>query len=93
MDFGAALDTLKVGGKVARTGWNGAGMWIALSPGFDDLAAHRIWSAPIREHAENHDGAATFRPYLMMKTAQGDFVPWVASQSDVLAEDWEPVEA
>lgn len=27
--------------------------------------------------------------YLMMFTAQGDFVPWLASQTDVLAEDWE----
>ena len=32
-----------------------------------------------------------FRPYLMMLTAQGDFVPWVASQSDLLADDWEVV--
>lgn len=31
------------------------------------------------------------RPYLMMRTAQGDYVPWVASQSDLLAEDWEVV--
>lgn len=28
------------------------------------------------------------RPYLMMRTAQGDYVPWVASQTDLLAEDW-----
>lgn len=27
--------------------------------------------------------------YIMMKTAQGDFVPWLASQTDMLAEDWE----
>lgn len=32
------------------------------------------------------------RPYLMMATAQGDYVPWVASQSDVLSEDWVIVE-
>lgn len=89
MDFGAALNTLKSGGRVARSGWNGEGMWVALSPGYDDLPSGKIWSAPIRDHAEQHDGTATFRPYLMMLTAQGDFVPWVASQSDILAEDWE----
>jgi len=33
-----------------------------------------------------------FRPYIMMWTANGDFVPWLASQSDVLAEDWEVAE-
>ena len=27
-------------------------------------------------------------PYIYMRTAQGDLVPWVASQTDLLAEDW-----
>ena len=31
-------------------------------------------------------------PYIYMKTAQGDLVPWLASQTDLLAEDWENVE-
>ena len=30
-------------------------------------------------------------PYIYMKTAQGDFVPWLASQSDILSEDWKIV--
>jgi len=31
-------------------------------------------------------------PYIYMKTAQDDLVPWVASQTDLLAEDWRVVE-
>ena len=30
-------------------------------------------------------------PYVYMKTAQGDLVPWVISQTDLLAQDWEKV--
>lgn len=30
-----------------------------------------------------------FLPYLMFRTAQGDFVPWLASQTDILAGDWQ----
>lgn len=88
MDFGEAIRIVKDGGKVRRTGWNGLGMWIALSPGCDGLAAERIWSTPIREYAQRRDGTADFGPYLMMLTAQGGFVPWTASHTDLLYEDW-----
>ena len=67
-DFGAALVYLKRGKKVARTGWNGKGMWIAIcSPG---------------HHEHMH------RPYIYMKATDDSLVPWVASQTDMLAEDW-----
>lgn len=89
MDFSEALRAVKDGARIARTGWNGKGMWVALSPGFKGLPADKIWAAPIREHADEHGHAADFRPYLMMLTAQGDFVPWVISQTDALADDWE----
>ena len=31
-------------------------------------------------------------PYIYMSTVQGDLVPWLASQTDMLSEDWEVVE-
>jgi hypothetical protein len=37
------------------------------------------------------DDMVPYRDYIAMKTAQNDVVPWVASQTDVLAEDWEIV--
>jgi hypothetical protein len=88
MDFGNALTLLRGGKKLAREGWNGKGMWITLSPGHQALPPEQIWSPAIREHAEAKGSNMTFRPYLMMLTADGEMVPWVASQTDVLALDW-----
>lgn len=72
MNFGAALEALKAGKKVTRSGWNGKGMWIHL------------------QVPDAHSKMGL--PYLYMRTAQGPLVPWLASQTDVLAEDWSVVE-
>lgn len=69
MNFGQALEKLKRGDKVARSGWNGKGMWIKLQ--------------------EPTETSKMTLPYIYLKTATGDLVPWLASQSDLLAEDWE----
>jgi hypothetical protein len=90
MDIGEALAVLRSGGTVTRDGWNGTGMWVALSPGFE-LPADRIFSAPIQEAVG--DGIGRFAPYLMMRTATGEFVPWLASQTDILAADWRTVQS
>jgi len=69
MDFGEALDEMKThGAHVARKGWNGQGMYVALQmpDQFSKIG----------------------RPYLYMKPMDGNLVPWVASQSDLLGEDW-----
>ena len=89
-DFGWAISALKRGEKVSRTGWNGKGMYIVYQKGYPE-------GIPINKNTAEATGepegtVLKFRPYLLMKTAQGDFVPWLASQSDVLAEDWEIVE-
>jgi hypothetical protein len=90
--FSAALVVLKDGGKVARSGWNGKGMWIAYSPGAIDLPAEKFFAAPNREYAEQNGGVATVLPCLTMKTAIGEILMgWLASQSDMLAEDWQIV--
>lgn len=91
LTFGMAIELLKLGKKVAREGWNGKGMWIALSPGAKDLAADKFWAGPNREFAEQNGGTATVRPYITMKSADGEIVAWTASQSDVLADDWREV--
>lgn len=93
MDIGQAINYLKVEeGKVSRSGWNGKGMWITYSPGHENLAAERIWSPVIRQHVlDNELETVTFRPYIMMKTADDEFIPWICSQSDLLATDWFPL--
>ncbi len=86
MDFGQALVELKRGQRVTRQGWNGKGMYITHQPGYPS-------GIPINSNTAQATGlpegtVCKFRPYLMMRTAQGDFVPWLASQSDLLEEDW-----
>jgi hypothetical protein len=73
MDFGAALAALKLGRRVARSGWNGKGMRIELVKG--DSSALRYARLP----------------YIQVFTADEMIVPWLASQTDLLANDWEEV--
>ena len=86
MDFGRALDALREGLKVCRSGWNGKGMWICLQKAYPE-------GIPINKNTAEAIGEPEgtvhkFLPYLMMKTAQGEFVPWLISQTDALATDW-----
>ena len=86
MDFGYALKALKEGLKVERKGWNGRGMYVVLQKGYPD-------GIPINKNTAEATGlpegtVCRFLPYLMMKTVDGAFVPWLISQTDALAEDW-----
>lgn len=86
MDIGGAVESMRAGKKVARAGWNGKGMWIVLQKGYPN-------GIPINANTAEATGlpkgtVRRFRPYVTMQTADGDFVPWVCSQSDLLATDW-----
>ena len=78
MTFGQAIEAMKRGAKVSRAGWNGKGLWLELQ-------------------APNSNSKMTL-PYIFMsypsdaKTTPGARVPWLASQTDMLAEDWAIVE-
>jgi Protein of unknown function (DUF2829) len=89
MDFGKALESLKAGNKVQRTGWNGKDMWLAHQKGYPEGIAinqNTAEATGIRQGT-----VCKFLPYIMMKTVDGSFVPWLASQTDMLAEDWQVV--
>lgn len=87
--FSEALYALKAGSRVARAGWNGKGMWLTLSPG-GVIPADKFWAANNRAFAEAQpNGEVEVLPYITMKTADDKIVPWLASQIDLLAEDWE----
>jgi Protein of unknown function (DUF2829) len=88
LTFGEALRALKQGKRVSRAGWNGKGMWLSLTPGAT-VRADNFWSGHNRAFAAANGGAAEVQPYITMKTAQDKIVPWLASQSDMLDEDWE----
>lgn len=80
LTFGGALEALKAGKKVARTGWNGKGMYLYLADG--KLLTQEIG-----------DGSYPFTDSIVMKTADDRFcIGWLASQTDMLAEDWHIVE-
>ena len=78
MNFGQALEALKSNGKVQRAGWNGSGLWLELQ-------------AP-----DSHSKMTL--PYIFMsypldaKNTPGARVPWLASQTDLLAEDWRVIQ-
>lgn len=77
------------GQRVARAGWNGKGMYLAYQKAYPQ-------GIPINKNTAEATGipegtVCKFLPYVMMKTADGSFVPWLCSQTDLLAEDWEVV--
>ena len=83
MTFGLAIEALKKGYKVARKGWVEKDMFLFLVPG----SKFKVNRPPLLGIYE--DGTEiSYHPHIDMKTAQGDIVPWTASQSDILVEDW-----
>ena len=85
--FGDALVALKAGGKVARKGWNGKGMFLFLVQG----STFKVNRPPLLGiYPEGTE--VNYCPHIDMKTVDGKIVPWLASQTDVLAEDWELVD-
>lgn len=89
MNFGQALEHLKTAGRVRRAGWNGKGMWLLLvNP--QGVDADRPWYFVAAVNFPDAH-AVLPAPWIGMKTADNKFVPWLASQTDILAEDWEVV--
>ena len=74
--FGRALSLVGEGKRVRRRGWNGKGMWV-----------ERACDVNVNTSA----GRAILAPFLLMRSVQG-FVPWLASQTDILSLDWEVAE-
>lgn len=89
MCFSGALLHLKGGAKIARAGWNGKGMWVAMGSAHPGLEAGKFWNEHARQHAIDSGGSCPVQAYILMKTAQGDIqMGWAPTQSDTLAEDW-----
>ena len=91
MNFGEAIEALKEGKKVARKGWNGKGMYIFLTP------ESHVPFRKLKEHMQMHlidypSGRVPINAHIDMKAADGTIViGWLASQTDILSEDWEVV--
>lgn len=83
MNFSDALERIKEGQRAARSGWNGRGMFVFLVPGsrFEVNRAPLLGIYPAGT-------VINYQPHIDIRTADGQVVPWQASQSDILADDW-----
>jgi hypothetical protein len=93
MTFGLAIEALKAGKKVARAGWNGKGMWLILVAGTPNAALRE--GTPYREALGRE--SCEILPHIDMWTTNAEgrraMLPgWIASQTDMLAEDWAVVD-
>lgn len=91
MNFGQALEALKQGKKIARQGWNGKGMFLFLLPA-GTVPTKAIHDPALREVIEKQIGGETFEALgsIRMFTADKKILTgWLASQTDMLADDWE----
>jgi hypothetical protein len=86
MNFSEALECLKKGYRLARTGWNGKGMFIFLVNGSNFKVNREPLMSILGEGAE-----VTYQPHIDMRTVDGSIAVWTVSQMDVMADDWEIV--
>ena len=85
MSFGLAIEAAKMGRAVAREGWNGKEMFLYYVPANEYAVTTEI--------ARSYFGdTVPYGAYIALKTMQGNVVPWLASQADMLADDWQIVE-
>ena len=93
MDFAWAINALKAGHKVTRKGWNGKGMFLWLMPA-TNVKAEWCKEPVLKRLAEDNGGEilclGTIRMYTHDSTGRNAVLTgWLASQSDMLAEDWD----
>ena len=90
--FGAAINSVKAGLRAARKGWNGKGMFIYLNRGSTAVLPERGTTIEcVSDHLFDlgDDGTVTRLPNINMQSASGSTVTgWLASQTDLLADDW-----
>ena len=97
MNFSQALESLKLGSKIQREGWNGKGMYLTLVQGYPVNGHLNADSVDSEVEGKTQGKAGQMLSHIVMKTAgdsqfwgagYSDYVPWSASQTDILAEDW-----
>lgn len=97
MNFGNAIVAMNNGHMVRRNGWNGKGMFIYKTVGNtvpkDFIPKFASLPQTVKKFLANKGEDIVFQPSITMYTAQGEMQPgWLASQEDLLSEDWEVVE-
>lgn len=86
-NFSRALEEIKAGHKVARSGWNGKNMFLFLVPG----STFKVNRPPLLGiYPEGTE--INYHAHVDLRTATGEIIPWNCSQADLLAEDWDLAE-
>ncbi len=91
MNYGEALELMKSGKRVARTGWNGKDMFIAIQE--ESIISAAQARGGVAKFLAN-DGVESIKilSHIDMKATDGSIVVgWLASQTDMLAGDWQEV--
>jgi hypothetical protein len=83
MNFSDALNAIKEGKRVSRSGWNGKNMFVFLVAG----STFQVNREPLISIL-GEGTIVNYHGHIDMRTADGMIVPWFASQTDLLAEDW-----
>jgi hypothetical protein len=88
MNFGQAIEALKEGKKVSRTGWNGKNMYLWLKPA-TTIKSDWCKDPMLKEIVDSNGGETEALGTICMKTADNKILTgWLASQTDMLSEDW-----
>ena len=95
LTFGQAIELAKQGKKIARKGWNGKGMFVVANLE-KTIEIGDVWHPALREYLWTQPVPAIehvpINGYFVMKAADNTLVMgWLASQTDMLAEDWQEV--
>lgn len=83
LTFGLALEAMKKGAKIARTGWNGTGQFAYYVPANSYHA-----QTGVAKTFFGDDTPVPYRAYIALKTVDGSVATWSPSCSDTLANDW-----
>lgn len=83
MAFGEAIDAIKAGKRIARTGWNGKGMFVYLVP----PASYPVQTGAAKAHF-GEGAMVPYNAYMAIKNVDGTVSTWVPSVNDCLATDW-----
>lgn len=84
LNFSQALELLKMGYIIARKGWNGKNMWLGIASEIG-ITGYAYKIIPLGKEGDIMPTC----PCIFMRTADKRYVPWLASQTDILADDWE----
>jgi hypothetical protein len=92
LNFGQAIEALKNGGRVAREGWNGKGLFVFMQvpAEISDDIIPKMQSLPqsVKDEFAKRGGSINYSNQMALVNPNNSINGWSPSSSDALAEDW-----